>query len=67
VKGRFFIGTTSPQEYNLKTGEMALIRSGALATGLYRKLGFEVEGKCLKDMKVADGKYIDSVLMYKFV
>ena len=34
---------------------------------LYQKLGFKEEGRCPKDMKLEDGKYLDSVLMYKFV
>lgn len=34
---------------------------------LYKKLGFKEEGRCPKDMKLDDGTYMDSVLMYKFV
>lgn len=37
------------------------------AQRLYKKLGFIEEGRCPKDMKLKDGTYIDSVLMYKFV
>lgn len=37
------------------------------AMNLYKKLGFIEEGRCPKDMKLEDGTYMDSVLMYKFV
>lgn len=37
------------------------------ALKLYEKCGFIKEGYCPKDMKLDDGTYIDSVLMYKFV
>ena len=37
------------------------------ALKLYEKCGFITEGYCPKDMKLDDGSYIDSVLMYKFV
>ncbi|MBS1517887.1 MAG: GNAT family N-acetyltransferase [Bacteroidetes bacterium] len=37
------------------------------ALKLYEDCGFTREGYCPKDMKLSDGTYIDSVLMYKFV
>jgi len=37
------------------------------AQNLYKKLGFTEEGRCPKDMKLENGTYMDSVLMYKFV
>ncbi|HMS65385.1 MAG TPA: GNAT family N-acetyltransferase [Ignavibacteria bacterium] len=37
------------------------------AIHLYKKCGFIIEGICPKDMKLSDGTYIDSILMYKFV
>ena len=37
------------------------------AIALYRKPGFREEGRCPRDMKLANGIYIDSVLMYRFV
>lgn len=37
------------------------------AIHLYSKCGFKEEGRCPEDMKLSDGTYIDSVLMYKFV
>jgi RimJ/RimL family protein N-acetyltransferase len=46
---------------------LAVFSTNPRAISLYRKLGFEVEGRCPRDMKLADGQYIDSVLMYKFV
>lgn len=36
------------------------------AIKLYKKVGFKVEGSCPKDVKI-NGRYYDSVLMYKFV
>jgi RimJ/RimL family protein N-acetyltransferase len=46
---------------------LAVFSTNHRAIGLYRKLGFEVEGMCPRDMKLADGNYMDSVLMYRFV
>lgn len=37
------------------------------AIGLYKKLGFIEGGRKLKEFKIAPDKYIDSILMYKFV
>ncbi len=37
------------------------------AIGLYKKLGFREEGLRLKDVKVGPGKYVDALLMSKFV
>jgi len=37
------------------------------AQKLYEKCGFLIEGNCPKDMKLSNGDYIDSILMYKFV
>lgn len=37
------------------------------AIHLYKKLGFIMEGRCVKDMKFSDGTYVDSILMYMFV
>ena len=37
------------------------------AIGLYKKLGFLEEGRRLRHVKIADGKYIDVILMYRFV
>jgi RimJ/RimL family protein N-acetyltransferase len=33
------------------------------AIALYRKFGFEVEGRRKKDLKLGPGEYVDSVLM----
>lgn len=35
------------------------------AIALYKRLGFKQEGYCPKDM-IIDGKYVDSIMMYKF-
>jgi RimJ/RimL family protein N-acetyltransferase len=37
------------------------------AIGLYKKLGFLEEGHRVRQVKIADGKYVDVILMYKFV
>ena len=34
---------------------------------LYRKLGFKQEGRKLKQFKIGSGKYVDEILMYRFV
>ena len=44
---------------------LAVFSTNTTAIALYKKLGFKVEGKCPKDM-IIDGKYVDSILMYKF-
>ena len=46
---------------------LAVFSTNERAQALYRKLGFKEEGRCPKDMKLEDGTYMDSVLMYKFV
>lgn len=46
---------------------LAVFSTNNRAIGLYKKLSFKEEGRCPKDMKLKDGTYIDSVLMYKFV
>lgn len=46
---------------------LAVFSSNTRAIALYEKLGFEREGCCPKDMKLSDGTYMDSVLMYRFV
>ncbi len=37
------------------------------AIGLYKKLGFLEEGRRIRHVKIADGKYINVILMYRFV
>lgn len=44
---------------------LAVFSTNERAIALYRKLGFIEEGRCPGDMKLADGSYIDSVLMYR--
>lgn len=46
---------------------LAVFSNNERAQALYKKLGFKEEGRCPKDMKLDDGTYMDSVLMYKFV
>lgn len=37
------------------------------AVELYKKAGFVVEGRKVKEFKIDDDQYIDDILMYKFV
>lgn len=46
---------------------LAVFSTNIRAQNLYMKYGFKEEGRCPRDMKLDDGTYIDSVLMYKFV
>jgi RimJ/RimL family protein N-acetyltransferase len=46
---------------------LAVFSTNLKAMGLYEKMGFRIEGRCPRDMKLASGDYIDSVLMYRFV
>lgn len=46
---------------------LAVFSSNARAIKLYEKLGFKREGYCPRDMRMEDGRYVDSVLMYRFV
>lgn len=45
---------------------LAVFSSNKNAIALYKKVGFKIEGLCPKDVKI-NGRYYDSVLMYKFV
>lgn len=45
---------------------LAVFSTNERARALYNKMGFKVEGECPRDMKI-DDRYVDSVLMYKFV
>lgn len=37
------------------------------AIHIYRKFGFEVEGRRIKHIRLGDGEYVDELLMYRFV
>jgi RimJ/RimL family protein N-acetyltransferase len=45
---------------------LAVFSSNKIAISLYEKIGFKIEGLCPRDLKI-NGRYYDSVLMYKFV
>ena len=45
---------------------LAVFSSNKIAISLYKKIGFRIEGLCPKDLRI-NGRYYDSVLMYKFV
>ena len=44
---------------------LAVFSTNKNAIALYKKLGFRREGCCQRDM-IINGKYVDSVLMYKY-
>jgi len=44
---------------------LSVFSSNERAIELYRKMGFRKEGLCKGDMKI-NGKYVDSLLMYKW-
>lgn len=46
---------------------LRVIGSNLRAIALYKKLGFQEEGRKLKEIKYADGTYADEVLMGQFV
>jgi len=46
---------------------LAVFSTNERAIALYEKTGFVVEGRCPRDMKMPDGSYVDSILMYRFV
>lgn len=35
--------------------------------GLYKKMGFDEEGREIRKIKLGKGRYVDTILMYKFV
>ncbi len=46
---------------------LAVHSTNERALKLYNEFGFKTEGRYLRDMKMTDGTYVDSILMYKFV
>ncbi len=44
---------------------LAVFSTNKNAIALYKKLGFKREGCCPRDI-IIDGKYVDSILMYKY-
>ncbi|NOS83929.1 MAG: GNAT family N-acetyltransferase [Ignavibacteria bacterium] len=44
---------------------LAVFSTNKSAIALYKKLGFKREGCCPRDM-IINGKYVDSILMYKY-
>jgi RimJ/RimL family protein N-acetyltransferase len=46
---------------------LAVYANNENAIRLYEKLGFLVEGRRPREMKIADGQYVDDLLMYRFV
>ncbi|MGE3756443.1 MAG: N-acetyltransferase family protein [Pseudobdellovibrionaceae bacterium] len=52
---------------NLEKINLSVHGNNERAVALYKKMGFEVEGVRKKDLNYGDGKYIDTVLMGKFL
>ncbi len=46
---------------------LEVFSTNATAIGLYRKLGFIEEGRQPREIKLGPEKYVDSILMYRFV
>jgi len=46
---------------------LAVFSTNTRARAMYEKFGFIIEGNCPRDMKLSDGSYMDSILMYRFV
>ena len=47
--------------------ELNVFANHTAAIRLYKKFGFVKEGRRKKEFKIAPGKYVDDILMYKFV
>jgi RimJ/RimL family protein N-acetyltransferase len=47
--------------------KLAVFATNQPAVSLYRKMGFAEEGRRMKEIKIAEGKYVDEILMYRFV
>ena len=46
---------------------LGVFANNTAAIGLYRKMGFVEEGRRVNEIKVGQGEYVDSILMYRFV
>ncbi len=46
---------------------LGVFATNETAISLYEKMGFEQEGREIQAIKTADGKYVDTILMYRFV
>jgi RimJ/RimL family protein N-acetyltransferase len=55
------------REPELERVELAVFAHNERALNLYRKLGFEEEGRRLRAFKLADGSYYDEIQMVKWV
>ncbi|MBE2227238.1 MAG: GNAT family N-acetyltransferase [Ignavibacteria bacterium] len=62
IKSMLNWGKTNPVNRKIS---LAVFSTNKNAIALYKKLGFKKEGCCPKDM-IIDGKYVDSILMYKY-
>lgn len=45
---------------------LIVVESNKKAVEIYKKMGFEIEGKLIKDRKYIDGTYDDTILMARF-
>lgn len=46
---------------------LAVLATNQRAIFVYKKLGFIEEGRRIREVKIGPGKYVDDILMYKFV
>ncbi|UCE98939.1 MAG: hypothetical protein JSV82_07075 [Planctomycetota bacterium] len=65
------MGKIKSKEYELKTGEKAIIRTAdaddVQAILEHAQSVLAEEGHRVRGIKIADGNYVDDILMYKFV
>lgn len=47
--------------------ELSVFATNEGAIGLYKKMGFAEEGREIRKIKLGNGRYVDTILMYKFV
>ena len=46
---------------------LGVFANNITAINLYKKLGFVEEGRKIREIKIGPNRYVDSVLMYKFI
>lgn len=51
----------------LKKVSLAVFADNEPAIGLYRKLGFVEEGRRVREVRLGPDRYVDDLLMYRFV
>jgi len=52
---------------NLEKLCLAVISTNSRAIALYEKMGFQEEGRRVREVKLGNNNYVDDILMYRFV